>query len=409
MAEWLWLSFTGRIALSCGLFAAGALAWRLWPEKWTLRRQWMLLFTLAIAARAFVWALPPSDDVNRYLWEGRLIRSGISPYAQTADSLASMRDDAWDAMNHRDKFTVYPPLAELSFAVLGGIAYAPWIYKLAFTLADLAALPLLAALGGRARWLALYTVNPVVVLSFAGEAHFDSLMVVSTVAAVLFAQRQRPALAWTALGMAVQFKLVAILLVPAFWMHFEARGRRASWAFALAAALPVLPFVASAPQWIGGLADFGGTTSGNGSLHFLLELVCGGKATPSAICAVVLFVSTLWIARKVQPLGRAALWTCFAFLLCAPTVTFWYATWVLPFAVLHRSRAAWVLSALSILYYAAWQHRAQTGEWLHPIWAQAALWVPVIWFLYRDTRLTIINAPLGRTSGDRDSGKISAL
>ncbi len=384
MAEWLWLSFGGRIALSCGLFGLGAMAWWKWPENWTVRRQWMLLLTLAIAVRAFVWGLPVSDDMNRYLWEGKLVRAGISPYAQTAESLVSQRDAAWEGMNHRDKFTVYPPLSELVFAALGGIAYEPWIFKLAFTLAELALIPLLAAMGGRFRWLALYAVNPVPVLSFAGEAHFDSLMVLATVAAVFFAQKSRPALAWAALGIAVECKLIAILLVPAFWMAFDVRGRRAIWAFVVACVLPAVPFAFSFPYWIRGLADFGGATSGNGPLHFILELALGGKAIASVLCAVVLLATTIGIAWSVKPLSRAALRTFFAFLICSPTVTFWYATWLLPFAVFHRSRAAWTLSALMILYYAAWHHREQTGEWLHPVWAQAALWIPVAVLLWKD-------------------------
>lgn len=384
MAEWLWLSFGGRIALSCGLFALGGLAWWKWPENWSLRRQWMLLVALAFAARAFVWALPASDDVNRYLWEGKLIRAGISPYAQTAESLTSQRDASWDAMNHRDKFTVYPPLSELIFAALGGISYAPWIFKLAFTLAELAMIPLLGASGGRLRWLALYAVNPVPVLSFAGEGHFDSLMVLTSVGAVFLAQKNRAGLAWAALGIAVECKLIAVLLVPAFWMAFDVRGRRAVWVFFVAALLPAFPFALSFPNWIRGLADFGGATSGNGPLHFILELALGGKAIPSAVCAVFLIAATIWIAVSVKPLSRAALWTFFAFLVFSPTVTFWYASWLLPFAVLHRSRAAWALSALMIFYFAAWHHREQTGEWLHPVWAQAALWIPVAVLLWKD-------------------------
>ena len=37
------------------------------------------------ATRLAVFPSAPSDDSNRYLWEGRLITEGISPYATTAD------------------------------------------------------------------------------------------------------------------------------------------------------------------------------------------------------------------------------------------------------------------------------------------------------------------------------------
>ena len=40
----------------------------------------------AIALRLLLFPTAPSDDVNRYLWEGRLVAESISPYAQTADA-----------------------------------------------------------------------------------------------------------------------------------------------------------------------------------------------------------------------------------------------------------------------------------------------------------------------------------
>lgn len=325
-AETLWLSFGGRIALSCALFGAGALAWWHWPEKWPLRKQWFLLLTLAIAARAFVWSLPVSDDANRYLWEGRLVRLGLSPYAAPADSpeFSALRAARWEAMNHKDKLTAYPPLAELTFAALGAVADAPWIFKLAFTLADLAVLPLLAALGGRQRfrWLALYALNPVPVLCFAGEAHFDSLMIVATVAAVWAWERGRFHWAWLLLGVAVQMKVAAVFLVWPFWAQGDARSRRGIGFFAAAVVLPTLPFAATLPNLLRGLASFAGTTSGNGSLHYLLELLTHSKAIPSLAMALLFLALVFVIGRKARPMSRAAMFIFGAFVLCAPTVTF---------------------------------------------------------------------------------------
>ena len=276
-ADALWLSFSGKVLLSSALFSLGLLAcWR-WPESWSVRRQWLLLLALAVAARAFVWPLPVSDDVNRYLWEGRLVRLGLSPYAAPADApqFAALRDGTWEGINHKDKLTVYPPLAELTFAALGAIADGPWIFKLAFTLADLAVLPFLAALGGRTRlrWLALYALNPVPVLSFAGEAHFDSLMVLALVAAVWAWERGHRQWAWALLGVAVQMKVAAVFLAWPFWAQGDARSRRRVSLFAAALVLPTLPFVATLPNLLRGLASFGGGTSGNGFLHYLLELL----------------------------------------------------------------------------------------------------------------------------------------
>lgn len=380
-AETLWLSFGGRIALSCALFSLGAIAWWKWPEKWSLRRQWFLLLALAIAVRAFVWPLPVSDDVNRYLWEGRVVRLGLSPYAAPADApeFSTLRDARWNAMNHRDKLTAYPPLAELTFAALGAFADARWIFKLAFTLADLAVLPLLAALGGRRRfrWLALYAMNPVPVLSFAGEAHFDSLMILATVAAVCAWERGRARWAWLLLGVAVQMKIAALFLAWPFWAQGDARSRRGIALFFAVLILPALPFIATLPNLLRGLAGFAGSTSGNGFLHYLLELLTNSKAIASVAMLLLFLALVFVIGRKVKTMSRAAMLIFGAFVLCAPTVTFWYPAWGLPFATLHPCPPLWVLSALDVLYFAAWRHRELTGAWEHPWWAYWAQWAPV--------------------------------
>ncbi len=384
-ADALWLSFSGKVLLSSALFSLGLLAWWRWPESWSVRRQWLLLLALAVSARAFVWPLPLSDDVNRYLWEGRLVRLGLSPYAAPADApqFAALRDGTWEGINHKDKLTVYPPLSELTFAALGAIADAPWIFKLAFTLADLAVLPFLAALGGRTRlrWLALYALNPVPVLSFAGEAHFDSLMVLALVAAVWAWERGHRHWAWALLGVAVQMKVAAVFLAWPFWAQGDARSRRGVSLFAAALVLPTLPFVATLPNLLRGLASFGGETSGNGFLHYLLELLTRSKAIPSLALALLFFAAVFVIGKKIRPMSRAAMHVFGAFVLCAPTVTFWYPAWGLPFATLHPCPPFWLLSALDVLYFAAVRERTITGTFEHPWWAYWALWTPVFFSL----------------------------
>ncbi|MGB8165961.1 MAG: glycosyltransferase 87 family protein [Chthoniobacteraceae bacterium] len=380
-AEALWASFAGRCILSNALFTLGLLAcWR-WPREWPLRRQWLLLLALAIGVRIFVWPIPVSDDLQRYLWEGRLVRLGISPYADTADApqFARLRDARWEAMNHKDKLTVYPPLAELTFAALGAITDEPWIYKLAFTLAELAVLPLLTTLGGRERlrFVALYAVNPVPVLSFAGEAHFDSLMILATVAAVFAWERDHRIWAWALLAIAVQMKVAAVFLAWPFWAQGDARSRRGAFAFAAILIATALPFASSLPNLVRGLTSFSTATSGNGFLHYLLEHLTGSKALSSGALALLFGAIVFSVGTKTRPMSRAAMQIFGAFLLCASTVTFWYPAWGLPFATLHSCPPFWVLSTLDVLYFAAWKEQAMSGSWEHPWWAYWALWTPV--------------------------------
>ena len=56
----------------------GLLRWGLPLRK----RGWVLVFLLlAVCPRLFALNLIPSDDVPRYIWEGRILREGYNPFA----------------------------------------------------------------------------------------------------------------------------------------------------------------------------------------------------------------------------------------------------------------------------------------------------------------------------------------
>jgi len=78
------------------------------------------VLAVAVVLRLLALPLTPSlsDDVYRYLWDGRVAASGANPYLLTPDdeSLAELRDDLWRKTAHRDVATVYPPLALAMFA-----------------------------------------------------------------------------------------------------------------------------------------------------------------------------------------------------------------------------------------------------------------------------------------------------
>ena len=63
------------------------------------RRAMILGFAVAITARALMLLpqVPLSDDLYRYLWDGRVASSGFNPYrfAPAAPELAGLRDSNW--------------------------------------------------------------------------------------------------------------------------------------------------------------------------------------------------------------------------------------------------------------------------------------------------------------------------
>ena len=147
---------------------------------------------VAILLRIVALPLEPGDDLWRYQWEGKVQNAGFNPYvlAPNDEKLAPVRAQFadWSRINHRDFSAIYPPGTELLFAALSRFAAGPLAYKLLFAAADLAAIAvLLRLIGGPTRFAdaAWYAWNPLVVYSFAGAAHFDSLMILPMLAGIL--------------------------------------------------------------------------------------------------------------------------------------------------------------------------------------------------------------------------------
>ena len=58
-----------------------------------------------------------SDDIYRYLWDGRVQLAGVNPYAYAPDApeLMRLRTDEFASINHPSIPTIYPPLTQLAF------------------------------------------------------------------------------------------------------------------------------------------------------------------------------------------------------------------------------------------------------------------------------------------------------
>ena len=332
----------------------------------------------AIALRLLLFPTAPSDDVNRYLWEGRLVAESISPYAQTADAdeIAGFRDDYWQAMNHKDKQTAYPPLSELIFAAIASVAYAPWSFKLLFILADCltlaAILRLLKIRGLSSAYAGLYAFSPLVLLAFAGEAHFDALMLAPLVWAVWAYEKERGKLAVVLVSIATGVKWITLPLIPFFCAKRLFTGGLIALATLL---LPALFFWDSLPALIQGLFDFGGSRSFNGPVYNALlhglnlprNLTSG--LVMLALAAVILW---RWLEREHASVDAHIRWILSSLLVLVPTLHFWYLAWLLPFVCLRPSLPWLTFSITGGAYFFVWMN----PEWSLSRWQQVIFWGP---------------------------------
>ncbi|HEX4667849.1 MAG TPA: phospholipid carrier-dependent glycosyltransferase [Chthoniobacterales bacterium] len=404
-------------AVLCGIafFAAASFFGELAAGRWARGVFW----GVALVLRLLALPLEPGDDLWRYQWEGRIQNAGFNPYllAPNDEELAPLRArfPNWSQINHRDYSAIYPPGTELVFAALSRLGAGPLVYKLLFAAADLAAAGfLLRLIGGRARYAdaAWYAWNPLVVYSFAGAAHFDSLMILPLVGAILCFVRSRAApespsqwrwalLGAAALGAAISIKLVPVLLLP---ILVFALGLRAC-ALAISLGIPALlslPYgVPRVPIWES-LGRFIYVARLNDMFWWLIEDTFWPNPHQKnyhynvLIIIAVVLVSLFFIWNW----KRGLLWVMGTALILSPVLHPWYCTWILPFATWRRNDAWQVLSITVFAYYLFWNERLFMLPWHSEPWLRGFILIP--------PAVAAIFA-LGRTRQPNESGDASLV
>jgi hypothetical protein len=330
-----------------------------------------LIFAVALVMRlALVWQPPLlSDDLYRYLWDGRIEDAGFNPYAQApaAEALRSFRDNA--IYPHIDKkdyaVSIYPPVAQAIFAAtayLGDNVVAIKLAMLAFEAAALAAILHLLDRLGRSRALVVgYLWHPAALWEIANNAHVDAaMMCLVFVGFAAGVSKGRPYLAGALLALSALVKPTGALALPTIWRPFDLKLPAFVLGVALLCYAPFLSVGTGVFGFLGGyVREQQIDTAGS---FFLLKPLRGVAPAPAwmaaayfAIAAAVPIALALRASfrseRDLETSLRdtAAIMIAFLFFL-SPDFP-WYFLVLLPFVPLLGSWSAFTMTSAGFLLY----------------------------------------------------------
>lgn len=220
----------GRVGQAPQFLAAAGIMGAGYALSWVLRSpRAALMWTVAVLVRLILLVMEPGYDIWRYLWEGRVTFAGLNPYqmAPNAQALSFLQDAAvWPQVGHPALTAVYPPLAQLSFAGITAASSTVLAFKLVFVLADLGVALLLHRRFGLSSAM-LYAWNPIVVYSFAGGGHYDSLFLLPLVGGLMLADKESGGTRWLSsavlAGVSMALKYASGPL--AFWWLWQGWNR----------------------------------------------------------------------------------------------------------------------------------------------------------------------------------------
>jgi len=330
----------------------------------------LIAVAFAIVFRLSIIFAPPylSDDIYRYVWDGRVQAAGINPYRYipAAPELAHLRDETiYPKINRKDwAHTIYPPVAQVVFFLTTRISESvTWMKAtmLLFELVTIWAVARLLTLLGRPRQLLLmYAWHPLVVWEFAGSGHVDAISICFIALALLAWQKKSDLGAGVALACATLVKLFPIVLVPALLK----RGR---WLIAPILAITIiagyLAYLSVGPAAVFGSLPGYTQERGlfTGQQFYALSLAHKfGLELPSLayLIAVMLVMSAigLWVllkGRREDYLKHALVLATATTVLFAPHFS-WYFCWLALFLCFTPRLSIFYLTIASLLLYATW-------------------------------------------------------
>jgi len=353
--------------------------------RWGLpvrRRGWVLVFLLLAACpRLFALNLVPSDDIPRYVWEGRILLEGYNPFSIPPEDprLVPFRDEVYPLINHKDMPAIYPPVAQYVFMLLSVLTHRVEDYRFFLLIVECLAIALMfrwvKALGLPRERVMIYAFNPLVVVGIAGHGHMDSLQIFFLVWALVCHGRRRPGAAMALVTLAGLIKFLALFALPFLVNKRSLKYLPLCLGIVLVSYAPF--FFLKGTFSLGNLGHYLGKFEYYSLTYAPLRWVLG-TAGAHAVTAIVLLavLVALWLTRTRPECAIPPF--LFLLTLMNTTVHYWYLIPILALGIVWKSRALVGLSLLFVPYFWVLQGLSLQGLFVGSWWQPVATYVPFL-------------------------------
>ena len=355
------------------LTAAGACWAAFTSARLDLRGALLTIGVVALAMRLTLLFSTPylSDDLYRYIWDGRVQAAGMNPYryVPAAPELERLRDTAIYPMINRADYapTIYPPAAQMVFLAITRFGESVLVMKLGLVLLELVAMAativILRRLDLPLSRIAAFAWHPLAVWEIAGNGHVDAAMLGLMLPGVVLFLSHRTLAAGAVVTAAALVKPIALLALPVFWRPWNFKLVGVVAATALVLYLPYLSVGSKVLGFLGGYIEEEELSRGGGFRYImiaerLLGPLAGAAPWYLGVCSVLLVGMAVAVGFRWDRSGRSTL-ACLVILLTSFLVMLtphypWYYLALVPFLpVFPASWTLWLLTVGGLQTYQA--------------------------------------------------------
>ena len=360
-------------------------------------RFWLLAGIGIIFRLLFIAVLPNlSQDFYRFIWDGRLITQGISPYLftpenyieDTSNSFVTIVNQAQELYNgmgslNRSHFSNYPAINQLCFAIASvfagkSILGSVVVVRIILILADIGILcigkKLLVKLHLNPNQIFWYFLNPFIVIELTGNLHFEGVMLFFLIASLYLLHQKKWFVSAGLLGISVSVKLIPLLFLPLYYRWFSTdlnKGffKLAGFYFIVLGTviLTFTPFLSA--QFISNFSEtiflWFQNFEFNASIYYIIRwmgfkivgwnmIAIIGKILPLFVILFILLFTFLRKNKSTQQLITSMLFGVSIYFLFSTTIHPWYIATPLLLSVFTKYKFPVIWSLVVILSYTAY-------------------------------------------------------
>ena len=171
-----------------------------------------------------------SDDIYRFIWDGRLIHNGINPFnhlpgyfLESGHEVAGITLDLFEKLNSPEYYTIYPPVSQAIFSFACWVSPNSYfgsalVMKAFMFLFECGSIYLIVQLLRHfslpLKNVLIYTLNPLIVLEITGNLHFEGAMIFFLLLAIWLLVKKREHLSAIAFALSITSKLLPLMFLP---------------------------------------------------------------------------------------------------------------------------------------------------------------------------------------------------
>ncbi len=354
----------------------------------------ILIAAFVLLRLLFINTIPiGSDDIYRYMWDGKIQAAGINPYlyAPNHPALIDFHSNILpDNVNFPDMKTIYFPLSQWLF-FLGYLlsGESVWGYKLLILIAELLTIfsiyELLKHLGINIKYILLYALCPLSIIHFALDAHLDAFGFPMILFSMLFYLKNKKIISSVLLGLSLSIKPVGLVFLPILFLNEKGIKNKI-----IVVVFPLIVFSAQFMPYIFSSNPFEAfliytkNWTFNGFVFNLLNLYFEDNQTSRLISAGLLAAALIPVYFGKKNIMDKIFYSALFMIVFSPVVHPWYIGWIAILLPLTQKWSGILLVSLSSLSVITVLNYQVNGVWTDYLPVLFLEYLPVLFFVFKE-------------------------